>query len=163
MVSARSTSAQATALSAVPATWSPAPGAAWWASAPRLAEALWGEHGEVVLRCVQRPGDGTASAGKWGFAHVCARCGAVGPIRGLFEEVRDEAEAKALGSGCDGGPWCSAAAEGWQTGGEVDLCAACRPRGVSSAVAGSPPQSALAPSPRIGPLARALRWMRVTK
>jgi hypothetical protein len=73
-----------------------------------------------MLRCVQKPD------GRWGFAHVCAKCEAVGPIRGDFAEIRDESEAKALGAGCDGGPGCSAAAEGWQTGCELDLCAACR-------------------------------------
>jgi hypothetical protein len=65
----------------------------------------------------------------WGFAHVCDGCGAVGPVVGAFPVQRDAAEAAALGVGCRGGVvdgGCRAAAAGWLTGGERDLCPVCR-------------------------------------
>lgn len=65
----------------------------------------------------------------WGFAHVCDACGAVGPIRGDYPEMRDVAETRALGIACEGSrEGCSAAAEGWVTGDERDLCPNCKPR-----------------------------------
>jgi hypothetical protein len=62
----------------------------------------------------------------YGFAHVCDKCEAVGPIVGDYAELKDAAEMAKLGIKCDGmNADCSAGGVGWMTG-KVDLCPKCR-------------------------------------
>jgi len=78
-----------------------------------------------MIHCVPNP----EAPGRWGFAHICADCGAHGPVVGTFPSKRDESEAQTLGIQCKGpenGGSCLAHRAGWLTGGKVDLCKACK-------------------------------------
>lgn len=60
----------------------------------------------------------------WSIAHVCDRCGAVGPVVGYYEAPQDEVDWKER---CPRDGTCSAARAGWLLG-EEDLCPGCRER-----------------------------------
>lgn len=63
-------------------------------------------------------------ATSWSIAHVCDRCGAVGPTVGYYEAPQDEVDWKER---CPRDGSCAAAKAGWLLG-EEDLCPACRER-----------------------------------
>jgi hypothetical protein len=60
----------------------------------------------------------------WSIAHVCDRCGAVGPTVGYYTAPQDEVDWKER---CTRDGRCAAATAGWLVG-EEDLCPACRKR-----------------------------------
>jgi hypothetical protein len=61
----------------------------------------------------------------YGFAHVCDRCGAIGPVRGHLDKVVDLTETNLS---CSYDERCSARQAGWSTSAERDLCPQCKVR-----------------------------------
>lgn len=74
----------------------------------------------MTIRCVEKPK-------RYGFAHVCDACGAVGPIVGDSEIPLDVGEfQRANTSACDAPRGCSARDAGWHiVKGEPELCSRC--------------------------------------
>lgn len=62
---------------------------------------------------------------KWAVAHICDKCGAVGPMVGELSKPVDEVEL--TGSlHCDRDGNCMAVRAGWDLLGDRDLCPVCK-------------------------------------